>query len=291
MFKILSFSSGKIILTIIAIYMQKLQSWQLVDRHSALTSLEQSRLFLIKQATQYQGRPLDVVRELNACFGNDNRAAFDRNVEELTVKKNGVQSRRRRLSSFLICCIRFLFNPWKWQSAVGIAIKLILISASLSTTIQFYHARHQSCNSQRKIVSTIMYSKEAENIDSLLTISKSPLDVFCGRGWFVHHNIWNHNSISSENVSPSSSLSLYHMHACHPLDMVNSRNIMEIHDGIGKCFLAVFILQIQVVGLSFLTMEIHIQCSTKVIYGTTTFHVCIGPFLFIVVNESFAALG
>ncbi|XP_021280892.1 uncharacterized protein LOC110414152 [Herrania umbratica] len=165
------------------LHLQKLQSWRLVDRHSALTSLEQSRLFLIKQVTQYQGRPLDVVRELNACFGNDDRAAFDRNVEELTVKKNGVQSRsRRRLSSFLICCIRFLFNPWKWQSAVGIAIKLILISASLSTTIQFYHAKHQSCNSQKKIVSTIMYSKEAENIDSLLTISKSPLDVFCGRG-------------------------------------------------------------------------------------------------------------
>ena len=113
---------------------------------------------------------------------NDNKTAFDRNVGEITVKKNGVQSKSRRLSSFLICCIRILFNPWKWQNAVGIAVKLILISASLSSTIQLYHSRQQSySNSPRKLVS-VEYSKEAEILDTLLTTSKMPLDVFCGRG-------------------------------------------------------------------------------------------------------------
>ncbi|XP_022759578.1 uncharacterized protein LOC111305957 [Durio zibethinus] len=164
------------------LHLQKLQFWQLTDRHSALTRMEQSRLFLIKQVKQYQGRPLDVVKELNSCFGNDNKTGFDRKVEEITVKKNGVESRSRRLSSFLICCTRVLFNPWMWQSGVGFAVKLILISASLSSVIQFYHAKQQSCsNSQRKIVS-VTHSKEAEKLDTLLTISKMPLDVFCGRG-------------------------------------------------------------------------------------------------------------
>ncbi|XWS32078.1 hypothetical protein CRYUN_Cryun23aG0129800 [Craigia yunnanensis] len=94
------------------LHLQKLQSWQLTDWHSALSRLEQSRLFLIKQVTQYEGRPLDVVKELSACFGNENKTEFDRNVGEITVKKNRVESRNRRLSSFLIC-IRMLFNPWK----------------------------------------------------------------------------------------------------------------------------------------------------------------------------------
>ncbi|XVF22427.1 hypothetical protein REPUB_Repub12eG0171300 [Reevesia pubescens] len=161
------------------LHLKKLQSWQLTDRHSALSRLEQSRLFLIKQVTQYEGRPLDVVKELNACFGNDNKTGFDRNVKE----NEGKSRSRRRLSSYLICCIRILFNPWKWQNAVGIGVKLILISASLSSTIQFYHTEQQSyySTSQRKNVS-VMYSKEAEKFDALLTISKLPLDVFCGRG-------------------------------------------------------------------------------------------------------------
>ncbi|XWS35862.1 hypothetical protein CRYUN_Cryun20dG0033200 [Craigia yunnanensis] len=164
------------------LHLQKWQSWQMIDRHSTLSRLEQSRLFLTKQVTQYQGRPLDVVKELNACFGNDNETGFDRNVEGITVKKNGIQSRSRRLFSFLFCCIRVLLNPWKWQNTVGIAVKLILISASLSSTIQIYHRKQQSyTNSQRKIIS-VMYSKEAEKLDTLLTISKIPLHVFCGRG-------------------------------------------------------------------------------------------------------------
>ncbi|KAB2021666.1 hypothetical protein ERO13_D07G144800v2 [Gossypium hirsutum] len=168
------------------LHLQKLQSWQLKDRQLALSRLEQTRSCLIKQVTQYEGRPLDVVKELSACFGNDheNRTSIDRDVEE-SVKKNEGESSRRRISGFLICCIRVLFRPWKWQNAVGIAVNLILISASLSSTIKFYHSKQQPySNSQRKTIVSATYSKEkaAEKLDSLLTISKMPLDVFCGRG-------------------------------------------------------------------------------------------------------------
>lgn len=168
------------------LHLQKLQSWQLKDRQLALSRLEQTRSCLIKQVTQYEGRPLDVVKELSACFGNDheNKTSIDRDVEE-SVKKNEGESSRRRISGFLICCIRVLFRPWKWQNAVGIAVNLILISASLSSTIKFYHSKQQPySNSQRKTIVSATYSKEkaAEKLDSLLTISKMPLDVFCGRG-------------------------------------------------------------------------------------------------------------
>ncbi|MBA0605150.1 hypothetical protein Godav_017757 [Gossypium davidsonii] len=168
------------------LHLQKLQSWQLKDRQLAVSRLEQTRSCLIKQVTQYEGRPLDVVKELSACFGNDheNRTSIDRDVDE-SVKKNEGESSRRRISGFLICCIRVLFRPWKWQNAVGIAVNLILISASLSSTIKFYQSKQQPySNSQRKTIVSATYSKEkaAEKLDSLLTISKMPLDVFCGRG-------------------------------------------------------------------------------------------------------------
>ncbi|KAK8636246.1 hypothetical protein V6N13_004950 [Hibiscus sabdariffa] len=159
-------------------YMQKLQAWQLTDRHSVLGRLEQSRSFLIKQVIQYQGRPLEVVKELSACFGNDDKkTSIDRHM----LKKNGGESTRGGLSGFLFCWLRVFFNPCKWQNAVGITVKLILISS----TIRFYLSKQQSCsNSQRKLIVSALYSKEkeAEKLDSLLAISKMPLDVFCGRG-------------------------------------------------------------------------------------------------------------
>ncbi|KAK8570569.1 hypothetical protein V6N13_032186 [Hibiscus sabdariffa] len=156
------------------LHFQKLQAWQLTDRHSVLGPLEQSTSFLIKQVTQYQGRPLEVVKDLSVCFGNDRHM-------EGTVKKNGGESTRRGLSGFLFCWLRVFFNPCKWQNALGITVKMILISA----TIRIYLCKQQSSsNSQRKLIVSGLYSKqkEVENLDSLLTISKMPLDVFCGRG-------------------------------------------------------------------------------------------------------------
>ncbi|XP_030541026.1 uncharacterized protein LOC115748622 isoform X2 [Rhodamnia argentea] len=43
------------------IYLQRLRSWQHLDRRTALARLEDSRSVLIENVSQYQGRPLDVV--------------------------------------------------------------------------------------------------------------------------------------------------------------------------------------------------------------------------------------
>ena len=154
---------------------QKLQSWQTMDMDAGLTRLEQSRVNLIQQVTAYQGRTeLDVLKELNSCFGDLN----GKKKPELDV-----QNGKRRNANFVACCIRFCLNPWKWQKAVGIAVKLIFVSASISTTIQLYQSRKKYCSSQRRILSFVE-STEADKIDAhtVLTISKNPLDVFHGRG-------------------------------------------------------------------------------------------------------------
>ncbi|KAK4847446.1 hypothetical protein QYF36_001988 [Acer negundo] len=156
-------------------FLQKLQSWQMMDMDAGLTRLEQSRLNLIEQVTAYQGRTeLDVLKELNSCFGDLN----GKKKPELDV-----QNGKRRNANFVACCIRFCLNPWKWQKAVGIAVKLILVSASISTTIQFYQSRKKYCSSQRRILSFVE-STEADKNDAhtVRTISKNPLDVFHGRG-------------------------------------------------------------------------------------------------------------
>ncbi|XP_030541025.1 uncharacterized protein LOC115748622 isoform X1 [Rhodamnia argentea] len=41
--------------------LQRLRSWQHLDRRTALARLEDSRSVLIENVSQYQGRPLDVV--------------------------------------------------------------------------------------------------------------------------------------------------------------------------------------------------------------------------------------
>ncbi|KAL5796063.1 hypothetical protein ACOSQ2_000883 [Xanthoceras sorbifolium] len=157
------------------IFLQKLQSRQLMDRHAALTCLAESRLYLIEQVTAYQGRTeLDVVKELNSCFGD---------LNEKRRAEPDAQKGKTRIANFFVCCIRFCLNPWKWQKAAGIAVKLIMVSASIASTIQFYQSRQKYCSSKRRILSFVE-STDADKIDThtVLTISKNPLDVFYGRG-------------------------------------------------------------------------------------------------------------
>ncbi|GKV52813.1 hypothetical protein SLEP1_g59373 [Rubroshorea leprosula] len=153
----------------ILLYIQRLWSWQEIDRRAALVRLEESRLFLLKAVARYRGRELDVVKEVNA---------FGWNMKQSAATEDSVRNKKRRISSFMVCCIGILVNPSNWMNAAGFAVKLFLISATLSSTIHFRHAKQGS----RKIV-TIMDSTESERrIDTLPTLSKSPLDVFCGRG-------------------------------------------------------------------------------------------------------------
>ncbi|KAJ0113435.1 hypothetical protein Patl1_00556 [Pistacia atlantica] len=57
----------------ILMFLQSVQSWQSMDRNAALTRLENSRLYLMEQVKGYHGK-IDVVKELNVCFGNKTTA-------------------------------------------------------------------------------------------------------------------------------------------------------------------------------------------------------------------------
>ena len=159
--------------------MQKLESWQQMDQNSALAQLEESRLFLIQKVTQHQGRSLQVLEELNALFGNG-ESGFGWNLKEKMEEKDA-DNGRKRSSNFFISCFQILAHPWKWQKAAGVAVRLIAVSASISSTIHLYRTRQQYRTSQTKFLA-LMNSKEEGKNEFLFTTPNSPLDVFYGRG-------------------------------------------------------------------------------------------------------------
>lgn len=165
--------------------MQRMGSWQQMDRHAAFTNLEESRVNLSAKVAEHKGRALDVVTELKACFGNENNVPFNWDFKERLKEKAEPAAHSRR---FLTDCIRKLFISRKWQR-VGFAVKLVMVSASICSLMAAYHTRQFLYNSSRKLIPFVV-SKDAGKIASLLTISKSPLDVFCGRGWFL---LWFHS--------------------------------------------------------------------------------------------------
>ncbi|KAF3439904.1 hypothetical protein FNV43_RR18182 [Rhamnella rubrinervis] len=150
----------------ILMFLQRLSSRQVSERHSALTLLEESRLILIEMVTQYQGRALDVVRELNECFGNENAERLKKNDEPNVENK-------RFLSG---CNVRKLFFiPWKWENVVGIAVRFFLVSASISSMLPVYRiSRHLLTSSGGKVGSLF--------VDTSRGPRNTPLDVLYARG-------------------------------------------------------------------------------------------------------------
>ncbi|KAB2595806.1 hypothetical protein D8674_031256 [Pyrus ussuriensis x Pyrus communis] len=162
-------------------FLQRMSSWQQMDRQAAFNSLEESRLNLVAKVIEYKGRKeLDVVTELNACFGSENNVPFNWDFRGRLIKKNepagGFHSRR-----FLTNCIRKLLVSWKWQKVYGIAVKLAMFSVSISSVIAAYSTWQLLYTSSRKMIPFLSF-KEAGKSGSLLTFSKNPLDVFFGRG-------------------------------------------------------------------------------------------------------------
>lgn len=158
--------------------MQKLQSWQGRDHNSALAQLEESRLFLIQEVTQYQGRSPQVLQELNSLFGNG-ESGFIWNLKE-KIEESG----KKRGSNFVVSCFKILVNPWKWHKAAGVAVRLIAASASISSTIHLYRNRQEynRRTSQARCLA-LMNSKETGEKGLLFSNPNAPLDVLCGRGW------------------------------------------------------------------------------------------------------------
>lgn len=146
--------------------MQKLQTWQQRERHEALTRLEESRVGLMELVRGYKGRPPDVVRELITCFGDEN-CVVSRRIDG---------SDLRRKWPALICGIirKVFFIKWKLKNAVWFAVKFLIFTTSISSMVYL--------NGSRGKVPSLSDSTEAEMRESLLTISRSPLNVFHGRG-------------------------------------------------------------------------------------------------------------
>lgn len=149
------------------IFLQRLRSWQIVDRDAALNRLEESRIILIEKMKQYPaGRSIDVVKELNAWLNSGKITAFDWNWNGEINKE--VDSNKGTRSGFISFCIRMLIDPCNWQKAIGVAAKLVVISASISSTMRLCHARQQQYSAQSK--------------DTVPSVSDRPLEVFHGRG-------------------------------------------------------------------------------------------------------------
>ncbi|XP_030457151.1 uncharacterized protein LOC115678019 [Syzygium oleosum] len=167
------------------IYLQRLRSWQHLDRHAALARLEDSRSVLIENVSQYQGRPLDVVRELNACFGNG-KMVFNKikSRDQMAKRSNDpadLKRQKRPGLGFMVCCLKILLSPLKWHEAVGIAVKLAVVSASISSTVSFISCKKQKRSSRKGFVS-LTDPTEGGKSGSLVGISKRPLHVLSGRG-------------------------------------------------------------------------------------------------------------
>ncbi|XP_050387381.1 uncharacterized protein LOC126803654 [Argentina anserina] len=159
------------------LFLERLDSRKMMDMNAAFNSLEESRLNLLANVTEYKGRALDVLTELNACFGHENGEPFDWDLRERMkkhVESSGAHhSRRSLITNFMR---KLLLIPWKWQQKVGIAVKLAL--SAMAT----YHIKKLICSSSRKMIPFVVSRGAGKSITSVLTISKSPLDVLCARG-------------------------------------------------------------------------------------------------------------
>ncbi|KAF7826145.1 plastid division protein PDV1 [Senna tora] len=111
-----------------------MRGWHMINMHAAVNQLEESREILMEKVSEYEGRPLGVIQELNASFGNGRRDFVD--------------EKRKSNSSFLHGCMEFLCNQGRWQRVIGAAAKVIAVSMSVSCTLQFCGTKLQSCTSR-----------------------------------------------------------------------------------------------------------------------------------------------
>ncbi|KAJ8900445.1 hypothetical protein K2173_025222 [Erythroxylum novogranatense] len=149
--------------------LQRLKSWQEIDRHTALARFEESRCNLLRKVTQYQGRELQLVKELRTQFNGRKSIVYDSNLTDKV--KNKAKEGQKKTSSFLISHIKTLLTPWKWRKAVRIAAKLIVLSATIS------HVRQQKFSSR-----SLLTRADAQTKDDVIRVPKTTLHVSYGRG-------------------------------------------------------------------------------------------------------------
>ncbi|XP_057498518.1 uncharacterized protein LOC130783029 [Actinidia eriantha] len=155
--------------------LQRLNSWKEKDLYEAISRLEESRMILMEKVGKYQGRKIEVVEELNSCFG-DGKFSHNWNLKRLVEKMTEPPRSRKGISQFLVHWIWSFLNPWNWNwhKSVRVALKLVLVSACISYTVRF-------CSSRRMILS-FGGSKIPKEKNFIRSDLKIPLDVFHGRG-------------------------------------------------------------------------------------------------------------
>nr|XP_016483462.1 PREDICTED: uncharacterized protein LOC107804147 [Nicotiana tabacum] len=126
-------------------FYQTLQSRQQRLYHGAFARLEESRMLLLEKINKYPtwGSKLDLIEELRECLV-EGKVAFPENLAEKREKKIEDENNKKNSSSFLVICIRGLFNPWNWFRTTRIAaVALIVASATISSPVSFYKNRLQ----------------------------------------------------------------------------------------------------------------------------------------------------
>ncbi|XP_028056792.1 uncharacterized protein LOC114260806 [Camellia sinensis] len=156
------------------VFFQRLNSWQQKDRYAALARMEESRQILTEKVTHFQGRALDVIEELKTlktCFEEDDTKTASNSKTTVVdkIKQN-------------ILCFGSLIKPWNWHNTAKEAMKLILVSAFISSAFGFCRIRQGCDGSRRKMLSFADSTTAGGRKDFRLTASKNSFDVFHGRG-------------------------------------------------------------------------------------------------------------
>ncbi|XP_010261484.1 PREDICTED: uncharacterized protein LOC104600305 [Nelumbo nucifera] len=166
-------------------FLQRLQSRQKEDRRVAFTRLEESRLSLIKRATEHPGKPLDVIQEMLALFGDENSTFHWNTITSSTRKGKPTVERcetRSGIASYFISWVHILLNPWKWKKAARFGVRFLFLTTTILWITRLHQTRQQVSCSWKKRDYFIADSAEMKKWVSYQEISNRPLDVFHGRG-------------------------------------------------------------------------------------------------------------
>ncbi|OIT00044.1 PREDICTED: uncharacterized protein LOC109228621 [Nicotiana attenuata] len=126
-------------------FYQTLQSRQQRLYNGAVARLEESRMLLLEKINKYPtwGSKLVLIEELRECLV-EGKVAFSENLAETKEKQIQDKKKKNKNSSFLVICIRGLFNPRNWFRTTRIAaVALIVASASISSPFNLYKNKLQ----------------------------------------------------------------------------------------------------------------------------------------------------
>ncbi|MCD7455194.1 hypothetical protein HAX54_027324 [Datura stramonium] len=121
-------------------FYQTLKSRQQRHYNGSLVRLEASRMLLMDKLNKYPtwGKKLQVIEELKAYFGQEKAALFNENLAETeqNTQSEDDEKEKKNSSSFLVICIKGLFNPWNWYRTTRIA--------AIAFIVNFYRNKMQN---------------------------------------------------------------------------------------------------------------------------------------------------